>query len=467
MGAWLHSRVRAQAAAALAVVALALAGCGRVQELAGVAEIGSGLVARTLCTAVFVQGREPAEVWPHDIGPDIDPRLALFRATIDREKGEVHAGRFGLTLASAGHTPGLGCAVGRPGTGPGTPMRIAPDPRPFPAGDAVSGNAAGLVADPAALEAAVAAAFTPGAFGNPAKDPVTRSVVIVHQGQLVAARHAAGWGPTSPHYSASMSKTVAAALVGFLVGEGRLALEDDALLPEWTDGRSAIRLSHLLDMESGLAFDETYAGVADPGRMLYAEPSASRFAAAKPLRDPPGTRFAYSSGDTNILMRVARLRSGRDRAAWKAFPRDALFAPVGMRSALFEQDAEGDFLGSTFVLASANDWARFGLMLADSGRVDGRQVLPEAWVMRMRTPTALSRGQYSTQTWFRGGIPGQPARTVELAGYGGQFVTIVPETRTVIVRMGFQPDRSAWDHSRFLEAVFPALGIDAPTGNRD
>ncbi|WP_448581671.1 serine hydrolase domain-containing protein [Thermaurantiacus sp.] len=464
MGPWLQRQARAQALAALA--AAALAGCGEVRELGEVADVGAGYVARTICTAVFVQGRAPEDVWPHDLGPDVDPRLALFRASIDREKGEVRAGRFGLTLASAGHTPGLGCAVGREGQGPGTPVRVAPDPRPFPAGDAASGNADGLIADRQALETAVAAAFVPGSFGNRAKDPVTRSVVIVHQGQLVAAAHADGWGPTTPHYSASMSKTVAAVLIGILVAEGKLRLDDEGLLPEWTDGRRAIRLAHLLDMESGLAFDETYAGPADPGRMLYAEPSASRFAAAKPLRDPPGTRFAYSSGDTNILMRVARLRARRDRDAWNRFPEEALFAPVGMRSALFEQDAQGDFLGSTFVLASANDWARFGLMLADMGRAKGRQVVPEAWVRRMRTPSALSKGEYSTQTWFRGGVPGEPGRTIELAGYGGQYVTIVPETRTVIVRMGFQPDRSAWDHARFLAAVFQALGVDAPSENR-
>lgn len=446
---------------------LLLAGCGQVGELSGIAEAGAGLVARTMCTAVFVQGRSPEDVWPHDLGPEVDPRLSWFRATVDREKGEVRAGRFGITLASAGHTPGLGCALGRPGEGPGEPLLLAADPRPFPAGDAVSGNADGLVADPAALDAALASVFTPGAFGNPAKDPVTRSVVIVHQGQLVRARHAEGWGPTTPHYSASMSKTVGGALVGILVDEGRLALDDEALLPEWTDGRRAIRLAHLLDMESGLDFNEDYEGPADPARMLYAEPSASRFAMAKPLRDPPGSRFYYSSGDTNILMRVARLRSGRDQGQWNDYPRQALFAPAGMRSTLFEQDAEGDFVGSTFVVASANDWARFGLLLADGGRVEDRQLVPEAWVARMLTPTAVSNGRYSTQTWFRGGVPGEKGRTVELSGYGGQFVTIVPETRTVIVRMGFQADRSAWDHARFLEAVFPALGIDAPTARQD
>ena len=137
-----------------------------------------------------------------------------------------------------------------------------------------------------------------------------------------------------------------------------------------------------------------------------------------------------------------------------------------MRSALFEQDADGDFIGSTFVFASALDWARFGLMLADGGKVGERQVVPADWVARMSTPTTLSKGRYSTQTWFRGGTGGQKARTLELAGFGGQYVTIVPETRTVIVRLGFQPDRSAGDQQRFVQAVFPALGVKAPAQNR-
>jgi CubicO group peptidase (beta-lactamase class C family) len=139
---------------------------------------------------------------------------------------------------------------------------------------------------------------------------------------------------------------------------------------------------------------------------------------------------------------------------------------MGLRTAIFEQDAEGDFIGSTFVFMGAHDWARFGLMLADGGQFQGRQILPTDWVARMSTPTALSGGKYSTQTWFRGGVPGEKGRTLELAGFGGQFVTIVPETRTVIVRLGFNPNREAWDHGAFLARVFPALGVTAPTANR-
>lgn len=448
---------------------LSLSACGQVQETVDAAPVAAGLVARTVCTAVFVQGRSEEDIRPYELGPTLDERLGLFKVEINREKGEVSAGPAGLDFMSAGHTPGLGCAVGRPGAGAGQPLKLTPDPRPWPQGDSLSAEQPKL-ADAKALDLAIADAFKPGAYGDPKVDPVTRSVVIIHNGKLIRSVSAGGFTGLTPQYSASMSKTVAGALVGLLVARGAMTPADTGLLPEWTkdpaDPRRAISVNHLLNMESGLGFNEDYGAGGDPARMLYAENSAALFAAAKPKRDVPGTRWYYSSGDTNILMRVARLKSGLPEAEWNRFPRTALFEPMGLRSALFEQDAEGDFIGSTFLFMGSLDWARFGLMLADGGQYEGQQILPADWVARMRTPTALSGGQYSTQTWFRGGVPGTPARTMELAGFGGQYVTIVPETRTVIVRMGFQPDRSAWDQERFLKRVFKALGVTAPAENR-
>lgn len=452
--------------AALAAAAL-LAACGQVQETADALPVAAGLVARSLCTAIFVQGRSEDEIRRYETGPELDERLNLMKARINRDTGEVAAGPLGLAAMTAGHTPGLGCAVNRPGEGPGTPSAIAPDPRPWPAGDARTEDTP--IANPAALDAAIADAFRPGPYGAPALDPVTRSVVIIHNGQLIRSVHARGFTAMTPQYSASMAKTVSAALVGILVAQGKMAPTDAALLPEWTkpgDPRAAITVNHLLNMESGLDFNEDYSAGGDPAQMLYAENSASLFAAAKPKREAPGTRWYYSSGDTNILMRVARLKSGLPAAQWNRFPNDALFTPMNLRTALFEQDAAGDFIGSTFVFMGAHDWARFGLMLADGGTYQGQQILPADWVARMSTPTALSAGRYSTQTWFRGGVPGQKARTMELAGFGGQYVTIIPETRTVIVRLGFQPNRDAWDHARFLARVLPALGVSAPYENR-
>ncbi|WP_199555195.1 serine hydrolase domain-containing protein [Sandaracinobacteroides hominis] len=452
-----------------AALLLTLASCGKVQETVDALPVASGLVARTLCTAIFVQGRSEEDVRPFELGKSLDSRLGLIKASVDREAGEVSAGPLGMNSMTAGHTPGLGCAVARPGEGPGTPSNMPIDPRPWPAGDTVS-PVPPKIANPAALDAAIAAAFRTGSYGNPAVDPVTRSIVIIHNGELVRSVSARGFTPNTPQYSASMAKTISSALVGILAAQGKLAVADTGLLPEWTvdpkDPRRAISIDNLLNMESGLGFNEDYGPGGDPAQMLYAENSASLFAAGKPQRDPPGTRWYYSSGDTNILMRVARLKSGLSDAQWDAFPRNALFNPLGMRTAIFEQDAGGDFIGSTFVFAGALDWARFGLMLADGGMANGRQVVPAEWVARMSTPTALSGGRYSTQTCFRGGVPGQKGRTLELAGYAGQYVTIVPETRTVIVRLGFQPDRSAWDQERFLKAVFPALGVTAPYENR-
>lgn len=447
---------------------LALAGCGQVTEILDAAPVAAGLVARTMCTAVFVQGRPESDIRPYELGPVLDERLGYVDTIIDTRAGEISGGLWRLPFMTAGHTPGLGCAVGRPGEGPGKPLKVAPDPRPWPAGDALAAEAA--IPDAAALDAAIADAFRPVPADKAAFDPVTRSIVIIHNGQLIRSAHARGFTAMTPQYSASMAKTVSASLVGILVAQGKMAATDAALLPEWTakpaDPRAAITVDNLLNMESGLDFNEDYGAGGDPARMLYAENSASLYAAAKPRREEPGTRFYYSSGDTNILMRVARLKSGLPQQQWNRFPNDALFTPMGFRTAIFEQDAAGDFIGSTFVFMGAHDWARFGLMLADGGQYQGRQIVPADWVARMSTPTALSQGKYSTQTWFRGGVPGHKGRTIELAGFGGQFVTIVPETRTVIVRLGFNPNRDAWDHGAFLARVFPALGVTAPSANR-
>jgi CubicO group peptidase (beta-lactamase class C family) len=452
----------------LALPLAALAGCGQVTEILDAAPVAAGLVARTMCTAVFVQGRAEADVHPYELGPLLDERLGYVDVRIDSRKGEVSGGLWRLPFMSAGHTPGLGCAVDRPGQGAGQPVKIAPDPRPWPAGDRAEPES--TMPDEAALDAAIAAAFKPDPTGDAALDPVTRSIVVIHNGRLIRSVHARGFTAMTPQYSASMAKTVSAALVGILVAQGKMAPTDAGLLPEWTakpgDPRGRITVDHLLNMESGLDFNEDYGAGGDPARMLYAENSASLFAAAKPRREAPGTRWYYSSGDTNILMRVARLKSGLPQAQWNRFPNTALFTPMALRTALFEQDAAGDFIGSTFVFMGAHDWARFGLMLADGGQYQGRQIVPADWVARMSTPTALSKGQYSTQTWFRGGVPGQKGRTIELAGFGGQFVTVVPESRTVIVRLGFNPNRKAWDHGAFLARVFPALGVTAPTANR-
>ena len=121
---------------------MALAGCGQVTEILDAAPVAAGLVARTMCTAVFVQGRPESDVRPYELGPVLDERLGYVDTHIDRRSGEVSGGLWRLPFMTAGHAPGLGCAVGRPGEGAGAPVKIAPDRRPWPVGDALAADAA-------------------------------------------------------------------------------------------------------------------------------------------------------------------------------------------------------------------------------------------------------------------------------------------------------------------------------------
>lgn len=433
---------------------LVLGGCSSLTDLATVGRTGAGLVAKTVCSGVFVQGRTVSDVRAAEAG--VDSRLRLIQTHVDQERGVVSAAFGNLFFHSrAGWNAETGCALGHAGGETPPSLTIVDRPEPWPVGDAVARDATRIVPDAAALADAVDPAFAAPAEG--ALDPATRSVLIVHQGQLVFQRHAPGWDSLMPQFGASMSKTLSGALVGILIGEGRLALTTAALRPEWTDGRAGITIEHLLHMESGLAFDEDYGGAADPGQMLYAVPGASDFVAAKPMREPAGTRFYYSSGDTNLLMAVAHARSGRGPAQWAAFPRQALFAPLGMRGAVLETDTGGDFVGSTFGYLSAGDWARFGLLLARDGVWNGDRILPPGWVDYMATPTALSETTSGGQIWLRG--RGSPAPIMVLRGYGGQSVTIVPESDIVIVRTGWNVDPAAFDEDAFADRILAALDL--------
>jgi CubicO group peptidase (beta-lactamase class C family) len=284
----------------------------------------------------------------------------------------------------------------------------------------------------------------------------------VHRGRIIAERSAAPYSVHAPLYGASMSKTVTAMLIGVLIGEGRLSLEQNGLRPEWrdpNDQRHRITLDQLMRMSSGLSFTEVYEGASDVNRMLSIEPDAAAYAAAQPLSADSGTRWSYSSGTTNILMAVVRESFGGDDQAYWRLPHTALFRALGCRSAVFQTDTSGTFVGSSYLFASARDWARFGLLLLEDGVWQGERLLPEGWVDYMRTPApADPERRYGAQTWLVGAAShDEPAPVFEMRGYGGQFVTIVPDAELVVVRRGWQIQRGAWEQGDFVERVLEAI----------
>jgi CubicO group peptidase (beta-lactamase class C family) len=258
----------------------------------------------------------------------------------------------------------------------------------------------------------------------------------------------------------SMAKTALNALVGMLAKDGAWAVEDEELLPQWrNDGRRGISLDQLLRMTSGLDFD------ADDNneRMLFTVGDIGAFAASKPLAAPPGTAWQYSQGPSNVVALIMR-RHFKDERAYLRFPRSRLFEPLGMRSAVLEPDAAGTFIGSTFMYASARDWARLGLLFLQDGVWQGQRLLPEGWVRYTTTPTAISPGKrYGAHVWLRLpdsenlGVPPMPEDAYYMLGYDQQIVAMIPSRDLVIVRLGLTRKTKAFDHAQALAPIIAAF----------
>jgi CubicO group peptidase (beta-lactamase class C family) len=233
--------------------------------------------------------------------------------------------------------------------------------------------------------------------------------------------------------------------------------------------RAAITIDHLLRMSSGLRFDEGMSSPrSDVMRMLFTTADAGRFAVDRPLEAAPGSRWQYSSATTNILSRIIR-NVVADDEAYLTFPRRALFEPLGMSTAVMETDAAGTFVASSYLHASARDWARFGSLYLEDGVADGGRLLPEGWVQYSIVPApADPSSRYGAHFWvqvpeeYAGKDPHLPVPAFHAAGHEGQFVTIVPSYDAVIVRLGRTRYPGVWDHAAFIRDVLAGLAAPPP-----
>jgi CubicO group peptidase (beta-lactamase class C family) len=161
------------------------------------------------------------------------------------------------------------------------------------------------------------------------------------------------------------------------------------------------------------------------------------FAASQPLKHEPGEHFSYSSGTTNIICRALRDLIGGP-TEMLSFMRTRLFEPLGMSSVTPRFDTSGTFIGSSFLLATAEDFARFGYLYLRDGCWDGKRYLPEGWVDYARTPSyADKKDGYGAHWWLE---PDSPR--FRASGYDGQRILIDPVNDLVAVRCG----RTGVDH---------------------
>lgn len=311
----------------------------------------------------------------------------------------------------------------------------------------------------------------------------TRALVVMQGGRVIAERYAPGYGPDTRLISWSMAKSVTATLVGLMVADGRLALDEPAPVPEWQtprDGRAKITLRHLLHMSSGLDHTEMAEGDieifdADTPRMLFLDgrENVARYAETRPLEANPGEKFEYSSATSNVLADIMTrsLTESTDpevrRDAMLEYARGRLFEPLGMTSAFPEFDRNGTMLGGSIIHATARDWAKFGEFLRNNGSVRAAQLLPTSWTRFMKTPSK-NDSSYGGHIWLNRPrndgrdqvlFPGKaPSDVFAAIGHLGQFVVVSPQHRLTIVRLGKTQDDQldpVNDQLAKLISVFP------------
>lgn len=421
------------------------------------AATATGYAARVLCGGHFVSGL-PVETVARDI-PD-NPLVPLLRYDDDDPAGTLEASLLGLYGTTATYHDGYGCTLGDDVADlpSGAPVAAPVEGEPWPEGDQLGPVPTDV--DLAQIEAAFDVAFDEDAEPG---IKATKAVAVVAGGRLVAERYADGLDADAPLIGWSATKSVGNAIIGRLVQEGVLDVDDDHLLAAWEDdGRAAITLDDLLHMESGLDFDEVYDVGTDATTMLFTPVDVSEFAAAKPLRDEPGTDWYYSSGTSNIVCQIAQDASGLG----PDLPRELVFAPLGMSSALIEVDPSGDPICSSFGYATARDWARFGQWFLQDGVWEGERLLPEGWVEYTTTPVELpTDNPYGAHWWLNEGpdgelrMPSVPADTYLASGFQGQQVVVIPSRDTVVVRLGAAKDFDGidWGLEPLLRDVLSAL----------
>lgn len=296
---------------------------------------------------------------------------------------------------------------------------------------------------PAGLDKARFDTLLGQAFDNDEAVGATHALAVFQGGRLVFERYGQGFDAKGTYPSWSMAKSITQALVGLLAADGKLDIHAPADVPEWKtpgDPRAAITLDQLLRMSSGLAFVEDYVPghTSDVIEMLFGTGKAdvAHYAASQPLAHPPGEFWSYASGTTNIIARLAAQAAGGDL---KTYMRQRLFEPLGMQSPIPKFDAAGTFIGSSYCFATAQDFARFGLLYLRGGIWEGRQLLPAEWVDYARTPTfqqpGVVEGRYGAHWWIDTAGPG----TFSCNGYDGQFIVLVPDLDLIIVRNGATP----------------------------
>ncbi|WP_046744059.1 serine hydrolase domain-containing protein [Kordia zhangzhouensis] len=413
----------------------------------------SGYSAKNMSSSVFVAGRSVAftDNTDNNFGP-----INIADDVVDQQKKTASASVFGLMERTAIYRKGLGSVliddeydVTKKTSVPAR-TNIA-RMLPYPYGNMQPKDSIFSNIDYQKLQKAVEYAF---AEENGEDIKKTRAVLVLYKDHLIAEKYADGLDKDSKLLGWSMTKSLLSTMYGVLQYQGKINVWDKAPVEAWAnDERNAITIHNLLQMNSGLEWEEDYTKISDVTEMLFLAKDMTQPQAEKPLVGKPNETWYYSSGTSNLLSGILR-KQFNSHQEYLDFPYRDFIDKIGMHSMLIEADMEGNYVGSSYGWANPRDWAKFGLLYLHKGNWNGTQIFDESWVDYVTKPTPTSEGRYGAHFWLNAGgfHPDVPKDMYSANGYQGQRVYIIPSKDLVVVRFGLAGGDYI-DFNKFLSEI--------------
>jgi len=416
----------------------------------------SGFSAKSVASGHFIDNRSQGMIEKGD--NDID-MIKLAKNKIDENGKFATSTVYGLKEKKAIYREGLGATLINDDFDVSKPYQVPKRTKlinnlPFPYGNNEPKDTIFANVDYPKLEKAVANAFD----NKGEKKKRTRSVLVVYKDKIIAEKYDTGFNKNSKILGWSMTKSITSAIFGILQKQGKIDIFKPAPIPGWAnDERAKITIANLLNMNSGLEWEEDYTKISDVTKMLFLDADMSQAQLLKPVQFKPNTHWNYSSGTTNLLSGILR-RQFKTHQEYLDFWYSALIDKIGMNSMLIETDMAGNYVGSSYSWATTRDWSKFGLLYLHKGNWNGEQILDESWVRFAATPTNTSNGRYGAHFWLNAGghFPDVPKDMFYCSGYQGQMVFIIPSLDLVIVRMGLT-EEPEFDFNGFLKGIIGSL----------
>ncbi|MEQ6124403.1 serine hydrolase [Pseudotenacibaculum sp. MALMAid0570] len=283
----------------------------------------------------------------------------------------------------------------------------------------------------------------------------TRAVLVIYKDQIIAEQYGEGFTKDSRILGWSMTKSIMSTIYGIMQHQGKINVQDKAPISEWqNDDRKEISIHNLLQMNSGLEWDENYDKISDVTKMLFLEKDMTVMQREKPLTGKINASWNYSSGTSNLLSGILRQELGSHQEYLDYWYRE-LIDKIGMNSMVIETDMTGNYVASSYAWATPRDWGKFGLLYLHKGNWDGDQVFAPEWTDYVVEPTPTSNGRYGAQFWLnaKSRFPDVPTSMYFADGYQGQRIYILPEQDLVIVRFGLKK----FNENSFLKGILTAI----------